>query len=116
MEIVKYYKARFQMEYNFRDVKQFTGLLNCQARSEEKLNFHFICTLTAIDIGKAIARSGLNRSSTLSISIKNIKTELSNYLTLTLFLSKFGIDRIDPNMKKNTECINQILQFGKIAA
>jgi hypothetical protein len=26
MEIVKYYKARFQMEYNFRDGKQFTGL------------------------------------------------------------------------------------------
>lgn len=113
MEIVRYYKARFQMEYNFRDGKQFTGLLNCQARSEEKLNFHFNCTLTAINVGKAIARSGLDRSSPLSISISNIKTELSNYLMLNFIFSKFGID---PNLKKNTECINQILEFGKIAA
>jgi hypothetical protein len=88
-------------------------LLNCQARSEEKLNFHFNCTLTAVNVGKAIARTGIDRSTPMSISITNIKTELSNYLMLNLIFSKFGID---PNLKKNTECINQILEFGKIAA
>ncbi len=25
MQVVRYYKARFQMEFNFRDAKQFTG-------------------------------------------------------------------------------------------
>ncbi|MBK8391990.1 MAG: transposase [Saprospiraceae bacterium] len=32
IQVVEYYKARFQMEFNFRDAKQFTGLTNCQAR------------------------------------------------------------------------------------
>ncbi len=43
MQVVRYYKARFQMEFNFRDAKQFTGLTNCQARAEEKITFSFQC-------------------------------------------------------------------------
>lgn len=39
--IVSYYQLRFQIEFLFRDAKQFTGLNHCQARSEEKLDFHF---------------------------------------------------------------------------
>jgi IS4 transposase len=44
--IYRYYKARFQIEFLFRDAKQYTGLNHCQARSENKLNFHFgyFCT------------------------------------------------------------------------
>lgn len=36
-ELYRLYRVRFQIEFSFRDAKQFTGLLNCQARdSEEK--------------------------------------------------------------------------------
>ncbi|MBK8504233.1 MAG: hypothetical protein IPL46_19720 [Saprospiraceae bacterium] len=33
------YRARFQMEFNFRDSKQFTGLQNSQARSKKENTF-----------------------------------------------------------------------------
>ena len=40
-KILKFYKLRFQIEFLFRDAKQFTGLSDCQARDELSLNFHF---------------------------------------------------------------------------
>ena len=36
--IYRYYKARFQIEFLFRDAKQFTGLNDCQARRQESLD------------------------------------------------------------------------------
>jgi Transposase DDE domain len=41
MKIVRFYKARFQMEFLFRDAKGWTGLEGCQAREEKALHFHF---------------------------------------------------------------------------
>ena len=38
-KILKFYKLRFQIEFLFRDAKQFTGLSDCQARDELSLNF-----------------------------------------------------------------------------
>ncbi|MBK8636025.1 MAG: transposase [Saprospiraceae bacterium] len=113
MQVVRYYKARFQMEFNFRDAKQFTGLTNCQARAEEKLHFHFNATLTAVNIGKGIARKGIDKNRSIPISIWDVKTELSNHLLLNFIFLKFGID---PNLQKNKSSINEILDFGKIAA
>ena len=34
LELYQYYQARFQIEFLFRDAKQFTGLCDSQARSE----------------------------------------------------------------------------------
>ena len=48
-QIYCYYKARFQIEFIFRDAKQFTGLCDCQARAQEKLDFHFNASLTALN-------------------------------------------------------------------
>ena len=35
-EIYQFYKLRFQVEFIFRDAKQFTGLADCQARDGQK--------------------------------------------------------------------------------
>ena len=51
-----YYKARFQIEFLFRDAKQFTGLSDCQARSQAKLAFHFNMSLMAVTFAKLEAR------------------------------------------------------------
>jgi hypothetical protein len=50
--IYLYYKARFQIEFIFRDSKQFTGLADCQARDLTKLDFHFNSSLTALNLAK----------------------------------------------------------------
>ena len=56
LTIYRYYKARFQIEFLFRDAKQFTGLTDCQARSHAKLNFHFNASLSAVTLAKLDAR------------------------------------------------------------
>ena len=50
--IYLYYKSRFQIEFLFRDSKQFTGLADCQARDLTKLDFHFNSSLTALNLAK----------------------------------------------------------------
>ena len=50
------YKARFQIEFLFRDAKQFTSLSGCQARSQNKLHFHFNASLSALTFCKLEAR------------------------------------------------------------
>ena len=56
LTLYRYYKARFQIEFLFRDAKQFTGLTDCQARSQAKLNFHFNASLSAVTLAKLDAR------------------------------------------------------------
>ncbi len=52
MQIVRYYRSRFQIEFLYRDAKQHTGLNDCQARSKNKLDFHFNAALTAVNLAK----------------------------------------------------------------
>jgi DDE superfamily endonuclease len=54
--LYRYYKARFQIEFLFRDAKQFTGLSDCQARSKAKLDFHFNASLSTVTFAKLEAR------------------------------------------------------------
>lgn len=42
------YTARFQIEFIFRDARQFTGLADCQARSPEALDTHVNASLLAL--------------------------------------------------------------------
>src|SRR5659263_294584 len=50
IDVVDIYHTRFQIEFGFRDAKQFAGLENSQARSGNKLNFHFNTALTTVNI------------------------------------------------------------------
>jgi hypothetical protein len=111
--ILRYYRARYQMEFIFRDAKQFTGLEHCQARSENKLSFHFNATLSAVSIGKAVLRSGVPKNESMSLSIQNIKTELQNRKMLKLIFSIYGFDQ---SLIKINSKYTKVLDNGKIAA
>lgn len=50
--ILCFYKSRFQIEFIFRDAKQFTGLTDCQARDLTKLDFHFNSSLMVLNLAK----------------------------------------------------------------
>jgi DDE superfamily endonuclease len=56
LTIYRYDKARFPIEFLFRDAKQFTGLTDFQARSQAKLNVHFNASLSAVTLAKLDAR------------------------------------------------------------
>ena len=45
IELLEYYHCRFQMEFNFRDAKQSTGLTHSQARDLDKLYLYSFTTL-----------------------------------------------------------------------
>jgi hypothetical protein len=56
LRLSHYDKARFQLAFLFRDAKQFSGLSDCQARSQAKRNFHFNASLRAVTFAKLEAR------------------------------------------------------------
>ena len=110
--IVKCYRSRYQIEFLYRDAKQNTGLTNCQARSEHKLDFHFNSSLTAVNIAKHDwLRNKQNERNPFSMA--NYKTLYNNMLLIEKFISMFGIN---PNLIKNQKIINELLDYGKIAA
>jgi hypothetical protein len=119
-DIVKYYKARFQIEYLYRDSKQFTGLEHCQARSKNKLHFHFNTSLTAVSIGKILLRNEINKSLPLSLSISDVKTEFRNRNMIFRIFSMYGFDhtliKINSDDTIENDIYRQLLNFGKIAA
>lgn len=111
--ILFYYKSRFQIEFLFRDAKQHSGLNHCQARSENKLNFHFNSALTTVSIAKAISLLDLNKDQRRIFSMRDVKTWFLNRLMVKRFLSNF---EIDPNTEKNTPIYLKLLNWGRIAA
>jgi hypothetical protein len=113
VDIYRYYKSRYQMEFNFRDAKQFTGLEECQARDANKLNFHFNSSLSSINVAKIIQRVHCKNEENITYSISDIKTELSNQLMIDLILSKYGIS---VELNKNKIIYQELLNFGKRAA
>jgi len=111
--IVRYYRLRFQIEFLYRDAKQFTGLENCQARSENKLNFHFNLALTATNVAKAAHWISIPREQRASFSMADIKTMNHNALLMDRFFSTFGID---PHLRKNQKHVNELSLYGTMAA
>lgn len=112
LQIVQYYRSRFQIEFLYRDAKQYTGLTHCQARSENKLNFHFNAALTAVNLAKV---EWLNSKTHVDepLSMLNYKIMYNNDLLLNAFIRGFGIN---PNTKKNKYIISQLRDYGKIVA
>lgn len=110
--IYRYYKARFQIEFLFRDAKQHAGLNHCQARSENKLHFHFNASLTAVGLAKAefLLDESTRRS---PFSMLDIKTKYSNKLFLDRFFSMSGLDL---TCQKIASAYHNLLNFGRIAA
>ena len=120
MDIVRYYKSRFQIEYLYRDAKQFTGLQHSQARSKNKLHFHFNTSLTAVSLAKAIQRMDANKDEILRTSIYDVTTELSNRNWIIRIFSMYGFDhnliKITPDNFEAYHKYRKLLNFGKIAA
>jgi hypothetical protein len=77
LTLYRYYKARFHIEFLFRDAKQFTGLTDCQARSQVKLNFHFNASLSAVTLAKLAARQH-NGAAASGLSMASLKRRAFN--------------------------------------
>ena len=111
-KIFRYYRSRFQIEFLYRDAKQHCGLTNCQARSKNKLKFHFNAALTAVNLAK-IDWLNTKTDESSQFSMSDYKTMYNNELLLKTFIQRFGIN---PNTEKNKKIIAELRNWGKIAA
>ena len=110
--IYQYYKARFQIEFLFRDAKQYTGLTHCEARSENKLHFHHNMSLSAVNVAKLTQYLNQPKKQRAAFSMANVKTEHFNNLMLDLFLANL---EIQPELSKIRRLRKKITELGKIA-
>ena len=112
IDVIDIYHTRFQIEFGFRDAKQFTGLENSQARSGNRLNFHFNTALTTVNIAKVMQLSNPETREN-SFSMATYKILFHNTLLLSRFFRLFAIN---PNSIKNRQHVNELLYFGTMAA
>lgn len=112
-DIIKYYRSRFQIEFLYRDGKQHTGLEHSQARSENKLHFHFNTALTSINIARVCHWINLPKKEREAFSMADIKTLYHNMLLLERFIDVFAIN---PNKVKNQDIVKELIYYGTIAA
>lgn len=98
-EILTFYQLRFQIEFLFRDAKQFTGLNHCQAREEEKLDFHFNMSLAAINLIQLLKINDPTITSMNALTRKAYNTRIVQNLLHQLSLEA-DFDIFHPHIQK----------------
>ena len=112
-KLLDLYAARFQIEFLFRDSKQFTGLLDCQARTASALDFHFNASLATLNLVRA-ADMGMQQGQEPHVfSMASWKQCQFNERLLDLFMEQFALD---PTWVKNHACYDELRTYGAIAA
>ena len=112
-DIVRFYSSRYQIEFIFRDAKQFTGLCDCQAREKESLDFHFNASLSALNLARVEDQKSRPDDGPAVFSMSSHKTRYSNEFLIDRIISMSGID---PDMIKNHPDYEELRNLGSIAA
>ena len=107
-QILKYYRKRFQIEFLFRDAKQFTGLLHCQCRKKERLHFHFNVSLSAVNL----ARIEMQLYQTVQ-SMNDYKRLAYNKKIINLFMSNLDIN---PELEVCRQARSKSITYGLLRA
>lgn len=111
-KIFTYYKARFQIEFVFRDAKQYTGLGDCQSRNKESLHFHYNASFTALNLVKI--QEIIDRPDdikTVPFSMASFKTRYHNENLIDRFFSKLAPE---VTLIKSLPIFREMLNFGTI--
>jgi len=112
-KILQYYRQRYQIEFLFRDAKNFTGLEDCQARSESKLHFHVNASLTTVSMAKALHYLNIPKDERNSFSMTDVKVMYFNQFITDFIFSKLALDMSCEKYKcLYKECLN----IGRLAA
>lgn len=112
-DIYRFYKLRFQIEFLFRDAKQFTGLSDCQARDVKKLDFHFNASFTALNLAKLEVHQQQLGNQPFVFSMASVKRRALNDHLLDTFISKLDLS---PTAIKSHPNYQTLRSYGVIAA
>lgn len=111
-EIYHFYKARFQIEFVFRDAKQFTGLADCQARSQSQLDWHFNASFAALNITKIEDRLTQKSDGIKTFSMASWKARYFNEHLIGRFFSMLNIDL---SLIKSNPLFETMRNYGTIS-
>lgn len=116
-DVVRFYRARFQIEFLFRDARQFTGMVDGQSRNSDALDTHVNASLTALNLAKVSLRNELSLPDqpppdVVSFSIASLKRRALNEHLFELFIALFDLDptliKLNPNYQK-------LLEYGSLS-
>jgi hypothetical protein len=99
-QIITYYKARFQFEFLFRDAKQFTGLMDFQARSKEAIHTHINATLAALNLLKLQDRQNKKTGDPTVILIASWRRKKFNENLMDRLFDRLELDRNCENIAR----------------
>lgn len=105
-ELVRFYRLRYPLEFVIRDAKQHLGLSQCQARLEEKLDFHLNASVAAVNLGRLV-------SERLSMSLASLLRESYNTLLVDRLLTQL---RLGAEFGLSDPGVRRVIQTGRIAA
>jgi len=112
-KIMEFYKLRFQIEFLIRDSKVYGGLEECQARSKEKLNFHFNMALTSVGIAKAAHWMSRPADQRGPFSMRNVQVLHSCRLFTDRVFRYLGLDM---SLQKYQAAYNACINIDELAA
>lgn len=113
MTLIKYYKARFQIEFFFRDAKQYTGLTDCQSCRKEAIHTQINASCAALNLLKLEDRRKKNTEEETVISIVSWKRLKLNQHFMCRVFDKLGLTLSDEKVMNTYE---QLSSYGAIAA
>ena len=114
--ILDYYRARFQIEFIFRDARPYTGMVDSQSRNLDAIDAQVNGSLTALNLAKVAIRQelsveGESTPEVVSVSIASFKRKALNEHLLDLFIAMFGLD---PTLIKLTPNYRKLLEYGSL--
>jgi type I site-specific restriction endonuclease len=110
LTIYRYDKARFQIEFLFRDAKQFTGVCDSQARSQAKLDFHCNASLTAVTLAKLEARQQ-HGDAMSSFSMTSLKRRAFNQHLIDRICDHFAKGH---RLEKSSPDYEELCNYGSV--
>ena len=112
-DVLRFYQARFQLEFLFRDGKQFAGLTECQARNAAALNFHFNASLATVSATRAAAAQAQASDEPFVFSLATQKQIAFNEHFMAEISAKYAYDL---TCWKNHPAYEELRTYGALAA
>ncbi len=107
-EVLRAYRSRFQIEFAYREGKQFTGLMDCQARHKNQLDFAFNASFASLNVARVFIKDN-----DMDNSIANIKSLMFNAHFAN---SIFGVSRYRPNRNLISKIFKELIGWQPKAA
>ena len=104
--IERQFKGRFQIEFLFRDAKQFTGLAHCQSTNQTKIENHVNLSLTSVSVANMAHHLEQDPLAKTPFSMNQITDYYRTSYLIDRFSEALGLN---PIQTKNNPAIKKLL-------